>query len=131
MNEWGYVCHDDIVVWGQFCAKVIYLVQSYRVIKKTSNKFHQGALTIIISMVIFATIADSSGSRAEKNLTLALPKKIKLNGYCACLSNTYSDPFQRHFLLRIGPGNNRRTIRRNWRNNRTDLWRLTRSKSLQ
>ena len=47
-------CHEDIAVSGQFCTKVITWCLysstkcSCKVLKETSNKFHQGTVTLIL-----------------------------------------------------------------------------------
>ena len=56
------LCDKDIAVLGQFCAEVITCLHPYtkcycRVMLKISNKIHQGAQTIIISLVIFTGVA--------------------------------------------------------------------------
>jgi len=48
--------------------------------KKPSNKFHHGALTIIISMVILAGIADSGGSRGTPPAPLIFRQKLSPKG---------------------------------------------------
>ena len=57
------LCREGIAVLGQFCVEVIswcvylYIKCSCRVMNKISNKFHLGALTVIILLVIFVDIA--------------------------------------------------------------------------
>ena len=60
--------HDDFAILGQFCAKIItkclylYTKCSCKTMRKISNEFYQGELTIIIWGVIFENIA----SKLEK-----------------------------------------------------------------
>ena len=53
----GYRCFRSILFWGHYLVPLPIHKCPSRGMKNISNKFHQGALTIIIFWVIFVVIA--------------------------------------------------------------------------